>query len=89
MRELICLQSPSPVKTPTGHKHLEEVNDKPSVFKEKQPALKSKSLIQPQSEMTGVIRKLPLKTCKLKGDETEFEWPHSKKDLMTVMIQNQ
>ena len=52
-------------------------------------AMKNKSLVQPQSELYGLVRKLPLKTAKLNGDETEFEWPHSKKELMTMLITNQ
>ena len=52
-------------------------------------AMKNKSLVQPQSELYGLVRKLSLKTAKLNGDETEFEWPHSKKELMTMLITNQ
>ena len=54
-----------------------------------QQSIKNKSLLQPQSEFPGLIRKLSQKTTKLDGDEVSFEWPHSKKDLMTVLIKNQ
>ena len=51
--------------------------------------IKANSMIQPQSELSGYIRKLPLRTAKLDGDEVEFEWPHTNKDLMSKLAQNQ
>ena len=56
--------------------------DKAAVAKDK-PAV-----VQHQSEISGYIRKLPLKTAKLDGTEVEFEWPHTKKDLMSKLVAN-
>ena len=74
-------QQPEEVKVtqPIQQMHIDPVHQ----------VMKNKSLVQPQSELDGFIRKLPLKTANLVGDETSFEWPNSKKQLMDILVKNQ
>ena len=81
MVELVSEQTQ--FKTP-GH-HPEE--SKASVALHQ--VIKNESLVQPQSDLIGFVRKLPLKTANLEGNEISFDWPHSKKDLMDILMKNQ